>query len=59
MFVFINFISVKERVEALEDILISSGQVQTESGKNFQQHKQQQQFSVSSVKRDSMVAGLK
>lgn len=49
------FTTVRERVETLEDILISSGHVQSESDrKNLQQQKP---FSVSSVKRDSMVAG--
>ena len=44
---------MKERVETLEEILISSGQ-----GIQPDNSKQQQKFSVSSVKRDSMVAGL-
>ena len=53
---FSKFFTVKDRVETLEEILISSGQgIQPDTfGKNLQQQKQ---FSVSSVKRDSMVAG--
>ena len=48
--------AVKERVEALEEILITNGHgIQPDTAKS---NLQQQKFSVSSVKRDSMVAGL-
>lgn len=44
---------MKERVETLEEILINSGQgIQPDVNRSLQQ-----KFSVSSVKRDSMVAG--
>lgn len=53
---FCAFLLVKERVETLEEILISSGHgIQPDANKS---NLQQQKFSVSSVKRDSMVAGL-
>ena len=52
-FILILYILVKERVETLEEILINSGQgIQPDVNRSLQQ-----KFSVSSVKRDSMVAG--
>lgn len=51
------FFLVKERVETLEDIIENSGHaIQSDTVKNLPPQKSQQ-FSVSSVKRDSMVAG--
>lgn len=44
--------SVKERVDTLEDLILSSGGTQTEGSNKILQQK----LSVGSVKRDSMVA---
>jgi hypothetical protein len=49
----LNF-EVKERVETLEELIVSSGATQSDGTNKILQQKS----SVGSVKRDSMVAGI-